>query len=391
MKRLASLLLPAIVASFSASCTGSTATSATCGEPGQWLTTTDAKPMPAGALLERMAAQQVVLLGEAHDSPEDHRWQLQALAQLYSRQPKLAIGFEMFPRRVQPVLDRWVAGQLSEQEFLKQSEWDKIWTYDARDYLPIFHFARMNRIPMLALNVERSLPDAVGKQGWDAVPESQKEGVTRPAKPSPEYLEDLHAVFEHHPARARGEAVFPFFVEAQTVWDGAMAQAIAAYLKASSPTLAPTLGQTLVVGIMGAGHVRHGRGVAHQLRDLGITRIGQLLTWDHGHECADIGKGLADAVYVVQAPAGPPPRLGVATESGQNGELKIIEVSPGSIAEKAGLKAGDVIVEVAGQRAAGLQLLRNTVQRQAPGTWLPIRIRRGTADIEIVARFPADG
>lgn len=379
MNRFFTLLLLALVAPMSASCHVS---AASCGEPGQWLSAHDAKPTPAIALLDRMATQQAVLLGEAHDSAEDHRWQLNVLAQLHSRQPDLAVAFEMFPRRLQPVLDDWVAGKLSEPEFLKRSEWEVVWSYDARDYLPLFHYARMNRIPMLAVNVERSLPEAVGKEGWDAVPEDRKEGVTRPAKPGPEYLKDLRSVFDHHPAKERADASFPRFVEAQTTWDRAMAQGIAEYLKKSP--------KSLVVGIMGAGHVRYGRGVAHQLRDLGVARVGLLLTWDHQRACADITRGLADAVYVVRPPAGPSPRLGVATESAKNGELKVMEVTAGSIAEKAGLKAGDVIVEIAGRRSTGLQMLRNVVQRQTAGTWLPLKVRRGGEEVEIVARFPAD-
>ena len=66
----------------------------------------------------------------------------------------MVIGFEMFPRRVQPALDRWVAGELTEAEFLQQAEWGKVWSMPAELYLPLFHFARMNRIPMLALNID---------------------------------------------------------------------------------------------------------------------------------------------------------------------------------------------------------------------------------------------
>ena len=43
------------------------------------------------------------------------------------------IGFEAFPRRVQPVLERWVAGQLSESEFLAQSDWRNVWRFDVSD------------------------------------------------------------------------------------------------------------------------------------------------------------------------------------------------------------------------------------------------------------------
>lgn len=379
--------IPALVAilllTLSASCSGSPGV-AVCGQPGQWLGFDGGNRgvIPPGPLLERMARRQVVLLGEQHGSAEDHRWQLHTLTQLHGQQPRMAIGFEMFPRRVQPALDQWVAGALSEDEFLKRAEWEKVWGFDARDYLPLFHFARMNRVPMLALNVERSLPEAVGKLGWDAVPEAQKEGVTRPAAPSAAYRKELRRVFDHHPARERGEAAFPRFVEAQTLWDRAMAQVMAEYLVKSPGAL--------VVGIMGAGHVRNGHGVAHQLHSLGIGQVSALLTWEHADSCADLGKGFADALYLVEQPKDNPPRLGVATEAlaGDQPGLRITRVMAGSVAESAGLKSGDVILEVAGQPAKSLQTLRTAVQRQAPGTWLPLKIRRDAGALEIVARFP---
>jgi hypothetical protein len=37
---------------------------------------------------------------------------LQTLAALHVQRPKIVIGFEMFPRRLQPILDQWVAGAL---------------------------------------------------------------------------------------------------------------------------------------------------------------------------------------------------------------------------------------------------------------------------------------
>jgi len=357
-----------------------------CGPPGEWRTSTHtsvagpATPQAPGPLLERMAQQQVVLLGEQHDSAEDHRWQLHMLAQLHGRRPQLAIGFEMFPRRVQPILDEWVAGTLAEDEFLKRVDWDKVWGYEARDYLPLFHYARMNRIPMLALNVERSLPEAVGKLGWDSVPAEQKEGVSRPAAPGEAYRKELRRVFDHHPAKERGDGAFPRFVEAQTLWDRAMAQGIADYLKQRPGTL--------VVGIMGAGHVRNGHGVAHQLKDLGVPQIGSLLTWEHSESCSRLGKDFADGLYLVSEPKRNAPRLGVATVPEAEG-LRITEITPGSIAESAGLLKGDLMLEVASQPVKTILTLRAAVQKQPAGTWLPIRIKRGDSEMEIVARFPA--
>ena len=54
------------------SCAGESAKVVTCGQPGQWrLTDTGpSAPLEGGPLLERLARQQVVLLGEVHDSAE---------------------------------------------------------------------------------------------------------------------------------------------------------------------------------------------------------------------------------------------------------------------------------------------------------------------------------
>ncbi|MFN3593916.1 MAG: ChaN family lipoprotein [Thiobacillaceae bacterium] len=352
-----------------------------CGRAGSWLSHDgqQLRPADARALLARLADQQVVLLGENHDSAEDHRWQLHTLAQIHAFKPSLAIGFEMFPRRLQPVLDRWVAGELSEAEFLRLTDWDRVWGYDARMYLPLFHYARMHRIPMLALNVERELVAAVDAKGWDAVPAAQREGLTRPAAPAPAYIEQLRRVFAQHPEKRQDEAAFARFVEAQVTWDRAMAQAIAAHL-----TRQP---DALVVGILGAGHVRHGHGVAHQLEDLGIKRVANLLTWEADGRCEGLTAGLADAIYLVRAPQSDPPRLGIAMESVAGG-IRIAQVTAGSVAERAGLKVGDVVAEAAGVAIRTPLALRQTVERQAPGTWLPLKVRRDGQELEIVARFP---
>jgi len=84
-------------------------------------------PVAAQEILSRAAREQIVLAGEEHDNADHHRWQLQALSVLAALRPKLVLGFEMFPRRVQPALDRWVAGKLSEAEFLTASDWSGVW------------------------------------------------------------------------------------------------------------------------------------------------------------------------------------------------------------------------------------------------------------------------
>ncbi len=359
-----------------------------CAPPGAW-SIPGGELIAAPQLLARAAKAQVLLLGESHDNADHHRWELQTVAALAALRPKLVLGFEMFPRRVQAALDRWVAGELSEEAFLKASDWSRVWTYSAAFYLPLFHFARLNRMPMLALNVEREFVSRVGAKGLDAVPPEQREGVSIPAAASERYLERLFTAYAAHPERsanppARSDLEFSRFVQAQLVWDRAMAQALAD-ATARHP-------DALVIGIMGSQHVAHGDGVRRQLDHLGIQRVVSLLPWNSGTDCGDLSADLADAVFGLpmapDAPAAPPaPLLGIQIETVAAG-IRVIAVSTGSVAAGAGLRSEDVLTEAAGTAVKSAGELKAIVVRMAPGTWLPLKaVRKGEA-IEFIAKFP---
>jgi hypothetical protein len=315
------------------------------------------------------------------------------LAELYAVRPRMVLALEMFPRRLQPELDRWVAGEYTETEFLKAVDWAHIWNFDAQLYLPIFHFARMNRIPMIAMNVGRELVHAVGTQGFDAVPVDQREGVTIPAAASDAYIDYLIRAYGEHEREAAGPDKQPFdrnnagfrhFVEAQQLWDRAMAQAIAGSV--TRP------GTPLVVGILGRGHVAMGYGVPHQLAALGVSKVSTLAPWPYGDECASLTAGYADAVFGVTAIAKVAgtvqrQRLGVRLET-SGGELRIVSVEKGSIAEAAGVHDGDVVTAAAGVPLKEFAALLAIVRRQSAGTWLPLVIKRQNETLELIAKFP---
>jgi len=362
-----------------------------CLAPGTWFATEPGavRPVKEDDVLARIAQRQIVLLGETHDDADHHAWQLAALGALHLLRPRMVIGFEAFPRRAQPVLDKWIAGDLSERQLLELTDWEKAWGWSADLYLPLFRFARISRIPMRALNVDQALIKAISADGWQAVPESQKEGVTRPAAPSPAYLEDLFEIYKLHPEgddpdKGRQSPSFLHFVDSQTTWDRAMAQGLADAARAPGDADRP-----LVVGIMGSGHIRYGRGVAHQLRDLGIESIGMLLPVAANHDCAGL-PGIADAVFAVPklpASAPPPPRLGVRIEQTKD-DVRIVEVVKGSLAEATGLRAGDRIVSIAGTSIARVSEVIRAVRAQPPGTWLPMHIRRNGQKLDLVVKFP---
>ena len=366
-----------------------------CLDPAAWTVLDGAQTRRAGitAVLTEMAKKDVVLLGEQHDEDDDHRWQLQVLSALHAQRPDMVIGFEMFPRRAQPVLDSWVAGNLTVRQLLDESRWESVWKLPAELYLPLFQFARINRIPMVALNIDQKLTRTIAEKGWDALPAAEREGVGRAAEAPPAYRDFLFEIYGEHPtphgkdsAKAqRTDSAFGRFVESQTAWDRAMAEALARYAIPGKAGERP-----LVVGIMGSGHIRFGHGVPHQLRDLGVRNVGTLLPVPFDLDCKELRAGLADAVFALPQPpkAKPePPRLGVRLEESA-GAVRIADVTSGSLAETSGLKAGDQIVEVAGLPANRMLRVITAVRLQPAGTWLPLRVKRGDDTLELIVKFP---
>jgi uncharacterized iron-regulated protein len=357
-----------------------------CLSPGQWFTPAGERTaaIPQPTLLKELAGQRVVLLGEHHDDADHHRWQLQVIAALHAQQPNMVIGMEMLPRRAQPVLDRWVAGQLTEAELLTQTEWTRVWGFEPGMYLPILHFARLNRIPVVAVNVDRALISEIGAKGLAAVPAERREGVSPPAAARQAYRNRLEQVFKEHGSSADSGA-FDRFIEAQLFWDRAFAEALATAAKRS--------GEPLVVGIVGSGHLADGDGVPHQLADLGLPGSAVLLPVESETPCRELPAGIAQAVFAL-APAPAPkaasrPLLGVRLEPGADG-VRIADVTTGSVAEKAGLKAGDVLREIASRPVKESRDVTAAVARQAPGTWLPVTVARDGGQIDLVAKFPPE-
>jgi uncharacterized iron-regulated protein len=401
--------LVAAVGSAQTSSRGAPAQSApACASYGGWVDVRSGRSIDREGLFRYLASKRtVVLLGESHTDVDHHLWQLNTLAALQGRGANLVIGFEAFPRRLQSVLNDWVEGKLTDAAFLKASEWRQVWGYDSALYMPLFRFARLNRIPMIALNVERRLVLQVGQQGWESVPVTEREGLSDPAPASVAYQRvlaraylakktlqpgatdrgaqgpDLPALDEAELTEAMKEPEFKRFVEAQLTWDRAIAEALAEARQ--------NFGNAVVVGILGSGHVAGGHGVPRQLRALGIYEPASLIPAAVDMACTLIGTGYADAIFTLprtdEAPPAEQPRLGVLLGE-RDGSPRIDQVVNDSVAEIAGLKAGDQVVRAAGLAMRSAEDLMEVVARQAPGTWLPLGIQRDGQEIEIIAKFP---
>lgn len=245
-------------------------------------------------VIKRASAARVALLGERHDWAEHHRWQLHIAAALVGLRP-ITMGFEMFPVRANPILAEWVAGDLTEEEFLSRVDWASVWGFPAELYMPLFHFCRDMQIPMIGLNVKRDLVRSVGSSGWDGKSDDLKEGLTRPAASPMAYRRFIFDLTggsrPDRKAKAPDDPVFDNFVAAQEIWDRVFATRLAV-----SVTQHP---DRLAIGIMGKGHIQYGGGVPWQLHDLGITESLVAVPTDMDEPC---DSHAADAIMLLRNP-----------------------------------------------------------------------------------------
>lgn len=377
-----------------------------CVSVGRWVEPVSGKTIAHKDMIARMAKRPVVLLGETHNNPEHHSWQLHTIAALHAQNPNMVLAFESFPRRLQPVLDKWTRGDLTEEAFLREVEWNEVWRFDPDLYMGLFNFARIHRVPMVAMNIDRKLIAKIAGKGWKTIADGEREGISEPAPAEDAYIDFLSTVFSMHdkgkaePASDKADKVkaapvpelrdnpmFIRFIESQVLWDRAMAQKIAEVRSKG--------GAPLVVGIVGQGHVQYGFGIPYQLADLGLSGAAVLLPWDEDQECSDLkpikNHQVADAVFglAVTDDAKKPdkPKLGVYIEDADGG-VRINKMVDKSIAEASGLMKDDLIMTAADEPVSKVGQLVEIVSRQAPGTWLPLKVKRGDAIIEIIARFP---
>lgn len=367
-----------------------------CIDRGGWLNPKTNAYVPTNKIIKNAARHRVVLLGETHTNFDHHLWQLQTIAQIHGHNPNMILGFEAFSTDVQDVLDNWVAGNLSKKDFLTQSKWNEFWRFDSNLYMPIFNFARINNVPMVALNINRSLIKKVSSGGWESVKKADRHGITNPATPSAGYMKILKDVYEQHDKEKdkHGKEIknqnsddFDRFVDVQLTWDRAFAQNIASSLNENSGSV--------MVNIIGRGHIDYGFGVQSQLSSLGVSDVIALSPWDSFEDCAQLNIennaiAIADAVFAIakslHIEKTNKPKLGVFIEQGEGGVL-VKDIVKESVGESAGIKTGDLIIKAAGFNLQSPGELIAIINSIAPGTWLPLVVLRDGKKIEIVARF----
>ena len=247
------------------------------------------------ALTDRIGAKDLVFVGEVHDNPEHHLIEVQILQRLLACCRPLAIAMEFFEQEKQEILDRYVGGEIDEEEFLKAVDWANSWGFDYSLYRPLLLLARQNRCRVLAINAPRRVVREVARKGLAGLDESDRKKIARDIdlsnKPHRAYLLDIYKEHSHGNLQS-----FEYFYEAQCVWEDTMARNIAEYMRNKK-------GKVIVFS--GNGHIRYKYGIPDRVeKRLPVSMVTVMPYVLEGHEV--LPNGIADYVWLT---AGYPHRM----------------------------------------------------------------------------------
>lgn len=345
----------------------------------------DIQHLPTGTLLtlEQMIAgisgDRLIYIGETHDNPASHRLQIDIIQALHANAKNhLAIGMEMFHTGQQPVLDAWSQGQLSEKEFIQQSNWYETWRIDYAYYRELLNLIRELKLPIVALNISKQDKMA-----------AMSSNTALPTQIDPYYRKTLLAYFNGH---SHGSANPDSFIQIQSLWDDTMAQSIVHFLQQPNH-----LNDQMIV-LAGDNHIRHGYGIPR--------RVFQQLPYGYtliGNKDLEIDASKKENFMDVTLPEVPLPsyhylaytryeagpqrqQLGILLEI-TTGGVKIKEVVSGSIAEQYHLQANDIITAIDNTTVSTPFDIIYVVGQQKQGDTLTIMVQRDGVVLEQLVQF----
>ena len=218
----------------------------------------DGVQVEQSSLDARIAAAQVIYLGEQHGNPYHHAAQLKIVSDLvaYGRRP--AIGFEVVSLTQTSDLLNYVFAPASDdpQAPARRLRAELGWAADGdnwRDYGPLLEFARANRLRVAGIDLPRGLRRRVSRVGADALTAVEREQLHDSGFADTAYRQLMHGRLDEAHCGFAPPALLGRLYETWLARNDAMAMVVT--------TLAAEQPEEPVVVIVGSGHVAHNMGV----------------------------------------------------------------------------------------------------------------------------------
>lgn len=227
--------------------------------------------VPENELYDRMAASDVIYLGETHDNIHHHRIQIETIEALLERGLKPAIGFEFFSREQ---TSRLLQFQRSPDEFhgddarhsaerllREQLGWGESRDDDWAHLFPILKLAREHQLPVFGADLNSGLRRQLARQGYESLNGVEKLLVPETDFEDDNYREYMFQSFTAAHCGWRNDAYLEKLYQTWLLRNQTMAQSIVA-MHAAAPD------QPVVV-ILGGAHTEYDMAVYERVASIG--------------------------------------------------------------------------------------------------------------------------
>ncbi|HIJ75679.1 MAG TPA: PDZ domain-containing protein [Deltaproteobacteria bacterium] len=308
-------------------------------------------------LIGKLPNVSVVYVGEMHTSAEDHKIQLAILQKLSQGGRCVELAMEMFPVTAQPVLDRYVREEMSQENFLKEVGWEEVWGFPFSLYRDLIDWQKQKRMPIIGLNAPNKVVRKIAHNGLGSLKPDERSQVAREFHlDDPANRDRIRKEYTVHEKDAIKD--FQSFFEAQLAWEETMAQTLAERLD-------QTGGKCKIVVAIGEGHIRGRLGVPYLARLRKPHEYCTVAPVPIDYPSSTLDPNLAD--YIVITDKSEPfhrPRLGVAIQPAASGRgVEILAILPDTPAAAAHLRKGDIIHSVNGSPVKSVEEVQQALAR----------------------------
>lgn len=174
-------------------------------------------------LVGKIQNADIVLFGEQHDDTVAHVLQYQVLRGLHkAKNGAVTLSMEMWQRDVQPIMDEYLAGFISEKNFKTES---RAWN-NYIDYKPMVDFALKHKLKVVCANTPARYTNMVTRGTLAALNKLPK--ATQKAYLPPFPIDTLTGRYYEKFLDIMGGHTMPgmYIYQSQNIWDASMTYAI---------------------------------------------------------------------------------------------------------------------------------------------------------------------